>query len=841
MSDSDIKLTAMPDRMVNDGGCKSRIVASVSEKGEPSQKTALYVGTTWGELYALEETEFAKTQQGDKELVKVKTDDRGHATMGLRLDSALGIAHLAAGKKKGDVAAVLAKLEKGEDLGRPPKGVATTRVVIEAGKPYKIILETDADQVTADGVSTALITATVTDKFGNPIAGSEVSFQTDLGTIDPGRVNCLTDENGRATTTLSSHKTGKADLIATNRYRSWLEDVIPNLEKRERKFGFLKERNSAPTTLVDGEETLSDRVSVRFVPSAPSSLIVSADRSSLPADGRSRVCISALIKDEFGSPIDGQGLVFETDLGEIEPKEAVTGSDGGATVHLTSTKVGDASVRVRTLGEGDGLLSAIQVTFEAASPATVQLSSDPETNVADGKSECLVSAWVRDEMGNPVPGKTIAFETDLGSIAPGPTAVSDKDGRADVRLTSRVAGVAHISCRCEGASGGMEIEFRSGPAKSIAMALNPTVEEGWRNRIPADHIKQLQHALRHLEERRFTEAIGVLEKEKERIERTSNLPALCDLAFAYQQSGRKKEAEAVYNSIIQRNGARREIRVTVNELGEAFGVVLPGANGGEAPAEKEFMDLDPRDYLINIVVTDDNGNQIPGLPVQFDANFGWVPEEYRKASTNQAGAASSVVTTFAPLGSSEIEFAWVNLGLMKENALDYAGAEECYRSAIRVMPESTRALECLASVLVKTGNVDEAKKCYYNLGRAYSKKGQFAKAIEHHNKAIELDPKYARALAGSGSAYLRLGELSRARRYLEESVRLSKSLKAAQANLGLLYYLVGEFDKAIAMNKRALKLDPDFKPALVNLHQIHMARGERDKAREYSTKIRQLG
>lgn len=844
MGDTEVRLSAMPEKMTNDGNCKSKIVLQVLEKGEPGSRVWLHVGTTLGDLYGLGDSELEKVEHDDLILLKVRTDEDGNASLGLRLPpKVVRVGLVAAAKKKGEVSAVLSRALEGKMEPKRNESVGLCRVSLEAGKPEKIVLDLDQAEVVADGTTTVTVTALVMDGHGNPIEGQEVSFESDLGSLDPERVNCITDGMGRTSTTISSQRIGLATVKSTNRYRSWMHDVAPDLGKKERGLlGLFKERSPPSVPSLEGQKgVLAAEATIRFVASVPSNIILAADRSSLPADGRSEACVSVEVKDEFGNPVEGERIVFETDLGEIRPsEEQMTGPDGKAVAYVKSTRVGAASVRASTVG-GEALLSAVEVLFEAASPARIELQSDRDRVTADGKTECFLVATVADEGGNPVPGRTVNFETDLGTIERGGTATTDRDGNAEVGMVSRVAGKAHLKAVCGDVDASLEVEFEPGRPASLAMSLNPTVEEGWRERIPPRHVERLGEALKHLEERKFSEAIGILEAEHKRIEATSDYPALCDLAFAYQHGGRKSEAERLYRYLLDSNGRRKEIRVRAGELEEAFGITLSETNGRKERAPKEFMELDPRDYLINVVVTDEQGNPIPDTEVQFGANFGWVPDEFKQSRTNAAGAATSLVTTFTPWGSSEVEFAWVNLGLMKENALDYGGAERCYRSAIETIPGSMRAMECLASVLVKTGDIEGAKKCFYNLGRAYSAKGQLTKATEFFGKAIELDPKYARALGGYGAACLRLGETERARRYLEESVKLDKSLKAPLANLGLLYYLIGKFDKAIEMNKRALKLEPSFRPALMNLQQIHMANGERDKANEYSAKIRGLG
>ena len=823
--------------MINNGDCKSKILLSLQEKGKSCSKTWVHVAASMGQLYSLDESDLGRYKQGEVELVKIKTDKNGKASLGLNLPDMVGLVHLAAGKKKSDVAAAAARAADGEI--KTSSELSLAQIQLEAGKPAKIILETEEKSMIADGVSTLMVSALVMDEYGNPIKGEEVSFESDLGIIDTEGVSSITDETGRAFTAISSQGVGTATVKAVNRYRSWIEDVLPGFDKKEKGFFPFKEKGILAASGRSGD-ALTAEIRIEFIPSSASNLILSVDKPVVAADGKSETRICALLKDGFGNPVKGRKMVFETDLGEILPSaEVATDNDGKAIVSLRSERVGAASVRARTVGE-EGLLSATQVVFEAASPAKITVTVDRDKTLADGESEFSVSVEVLDEMGNPVPGKPVLFETDLGALLPDGTRTTDKDGKADVRVSSRAAGKARLIATCGEANTVVELEFEPGKPSSIAISLNPTVEETWRNRISQEHWARLQEALKHLGERRFAKAIKILEEEESESLDTSNYPALCDLAFAYQQSGRKDDAERIYRSIIKHNGSRKEIQVRAEGVEEAFGVVLPRVNG-EKSQGKDFMDLEPRDYLVNIVVTDDQGNHIPDLPVEFEANFGWIPDEYKQGHTNVVGAATSLVTTFAPPGSSEQEFAWVNLGHMKENALDYAGAEECYRSAIKVMPGSKTGLDSLASVLVKTGDIDGAKKCFYNLARAQLQKGQLTKALDYYGKAIELDPKYARALAGYGAACLRMGELDRARRYLEEGVKLDRSLKAALANLGLLYYLTGKFDKAITMNRRTLKLDAAFRPALLNLHQIHMAKGEREKAEGYAERIRNLG
>jgi hypothetical protein len=76
-----------------------------------------------------------------------------------------------------------------------------------------ITLEAAQTSIPADGSSTTTISATVRNSSGAPVANQAVSFETDLGSVNP--ASTTTDANGVATTTLQADTTtGTAIVIA---------------------------------------------------------------------------------------------------------------------------------------------------------------------------------------------------------------------------------------------------------------------------------------------------------------------------------------------------------------------------------------------------------------------------------------------------------------------------------------------------------------------------------------------------------------------------------------------------------------------------------------------------
>jgi hypothetical protein len=88
----------------------------------------------------------------------------------------------------------------------------STSLLISAGPPAVMELESDVTAMSADGVSTAPIMLLLQDAFGHPLSYQEVAFSTTLGTITP---VVVTDRNGQATAVLTApHRGGTATITA---------------------------------------------------------------------------------------------------------------------------------------------------------------------------------------------------------------------------------------------------------------------------------------------------------------------------------------------------------------------------------------------------------------------------------------------------------------------------------------------------------------------------------------------------------------------------------------------------------------------------------------------------
>lgn len=128
-------------------------------------------------------------------------------------------------------------------------------------------------------------------------------------------------------------------------------------------------------------------------------------------------------------------------------------------------------------------------------------------------------------------------------------------------------------------------------------------------------------------------------------------------------------------------------------------------------------------------------------------------------------------------------------------------AIEMYEKAILIWPEYSEALNNLANLQVKKGNIPEAiplflkaidsftepyPKAHTNLGKAYAKSGDLGKAIDQFTKAIELDTKYLDARINLGTAYFQQNRFQEAVHEFETALRIDPSNNTARSRLNMV-------------------------------------------------------
>ncbi len=197
----------------------------------------------------------------------------------------------------------------------------------------------------------------------------------------------------------------------------------------------------------------------------------------------------------------------------------------------------------------------------------------------------------------------------------------------------------------------------------------------------------------------------------------------------------------------------------------------------------------------------------------------WVPVDLREA---QKRALDEVDASERFM--SEQPGARLNLGVLREARDDPAGAEAEYRAALRLDPQFTPARTNLATLLSRRGRTEEVEQelreairrapdsgeAQYLLGlhlaETPSRLGEAAAAL---GRAVELDPRRARARYNLGLALDRLGRTEEAIRSLDLACALEPSNLDALYALALLFARAGRWDDARRAVDRLLEAEPD--------------------------------
>ncbi len=319
--------------------------------------------------------------------------------------------------------------------------------------PHRVVLEAVPGALPADGLSTAILTATVTDVYSQPVQdGTVVTFATSLGSVlVPGTAVLPhgVTSGGIVTAILSTGlEPGWADVSATT-------------------------GGVTGTTLVEFEALSSHQIVLEAVPGA------------LPADGLLTAILTATVTDVYSQPVqDGTVVTFATSLGSVSVPGTVVlphgVTSGGIVTAILSTGLepGWASVSATT-GEVTG---TTLVEFEALPPYRVVLQAVPAALPADGLSTAILTATITDVYSQPVQdGTVVTFATSLGSVATVPGSAAwpygvTSGGVVTATLTTGLeSGWATVSATAGEVTGTTLVEFGTLLPYRVSLEAVPAV------------------------------------------------------------------------------------------------------------------------------------------------------------------------------------------------------------------------------------------------------------------------------------------------------------------------------------------------------------------------------
>jgi tetratricopeptide (TPR) repeat protein len=116
-------------------------------------------------------------------------------------------------------------------------------------------------------------------------------------------------------------------------------------------------------------------------------------------------------------------------------------------------------------------------------------------------------------------------------------------------------------------------------------------------------------------------------------------------------------------------------------------------------------------------------------------------------------------------------------------------------------------------------------------GRALVNSKEYAQAIDHFNRAIEIDPTYAPAYHGRGVAYLALGERNRAIAEFSEAIRLDPNDARNFHDRGVAYSRADDYDRALADLSEAIRLNSAYARAYLARSWVYARKGDDNQAK----------
>ncbi len=168
--------------------------------------------------------------------------------------------------------------------------------------------------------------------------------------------------------------------------------------------------------------------------------------------------VTAIVLNARGQPVANTPVAFTASGGILLPSSVNTDANGRAVAQFVSILPGMFSINAST----GALQNTTGISVNVIPPASVDLVAVPN-NLSTG-STSIVTATVRDALGQPISGATVNFVSD-GIIAPA-SALTDANGRASAQFSAPVVGVYTINATAGAATNSTTVNVSAGSVPS---------------------------------------------------------------------------------------------------------------------------------------------------------------------------------------------------------------------------------------------------------------------------------------------------------------------------------------------------------------------------------------
>jgi tetratricopeptide (TPR) repeat protein len=315
---------------------------------------------------------------------------------------------------------------------------------------------------------------------------------------------------------------------------------------------------------------------------------------------------------------------------------------------------------------------------------------------------------------------------------------------------------------------------------------------------------------------------------------TDALLALKRSAVAHYQAGRRQDAIAAWQQVLQRQPAdyiaqqylielhwQQGQRTTAMTLLETLRQTMPDAN-----FLMQFA------FHLEDIRLHDLADRVYSTAAQLDQRLAEAP--YRLGTNAlRAGRYEAAIGHFqqALQRHPGLVAAVQGIGLAYAEQGKMAQAEAQFQTVLRLVPDFVEAYTHLGKLYASTGRLDEAATMYrtvirlqpeqasgyHNLGTVLAAQGQTEAAIAQLQEALRRNPHFLAAHNDLGTLYAERGELARAIAEFQAAVHSDARSVSAHYNLAMAYGTRGDLVAMQRELQETLRLNPRHPEAHLNL------------------------
>ena len=140
-----------------------------------------------------------------------------------------------------------------------------------------------------------------------------------------------------------------------------------------------------------------------LIASEPATVGIKANPTEIVADGVSTSELAITVKDANGYGVGGQNITITPGSGKVSSAE-YQGDGVYLATYTSDTKAGAVTIIASTENDKTG---KTEITLTAGLPETIIVEASPDTLSADGSSQSIITATVKDTHGNPCTGDIV--------------------------------------------------------------------------------------------------------------------------------------------------------------------------------------------------------------------------------------------------------------------------------------------------------------------------------------------------------------------------------------------------------------------------------------------------